>query len=393
MWRRIGYFDSISPQKKNSERMQTGVIGAGAMGSGIAQIAAQSGCEVWITDTRQEALDKSRASLTATLTTLCEKGKITEEEKTTTLSRLHFTQSMSDLKHCELVIEAIVEDLAIKQQVFRSIEEVVSETCVLATNTSSLSVTSIASACRVPERVLGLHFFNPAPLMPLVEIIPALQTRSGLADELRALMAGWKKVSVVCRDLPGFIVNRVARPYYSEALRILDEGAADMAAIDEAMRRIGFRMGPFELMDLIGHDVNYTVTETVFRSFYFDPRYRPSITQKRLVEAGWLGRKSGRGFYSYAKDTERAAPSMDEELLRSIANRILTMLINEAYDALYLGVASREDLDLAMIKGVNYPKGLISWGIEIGLNTIRERMDALYQKYREDRYRTSPGLY
>ena len=229
--------------------------------------------------------------------------------------------------------------------------------------------------------------------MPLVEIIPALQTRSGLADELRALTAGWKKVSVVCRDLPGFIVNRVARPYYSEALRILDEGAADMAAIDEAMRRIGFRMGPFELMDLIGHDVNYTVTETVFRSFYFDPRYRPSITQKRLVEAGWLGRKSGRGFYSYTKDTERAAPSMDEELLRSIANRILTMLINEAYDALYLGVASREDLDLAMIKGVNYPKGLISWGIEIGLNTIRERMDALYQKYREDRYRTSPGLY
>lgn len=363
------------------------------MGSGIAQIAAQSGCEVWITDTRQEALDKSQRSLTATLTTLCEKGKITEEDKSATLGRLHFTTSMSDLKHCELVIEAIVEDLAVKQQVFRSIEEVVSETCVLATNTSSLSVTSIASACRVPERVLGLHFFNPAPLMPLVEIIPALQTRSGLADELRALMAGWKKVSVVCRDLPGFIVNRVARPYYSEALRILDEGAADMAAIDEAMRRIGFRMGPFELMDLIGHDVNYTVTETVFRSFYFDPRYRPSITQKRLVEAGWLGRKSGRGFYSYAKDTERAAPSMDEELLRSIANRILTMLINEAYDALYLGVASREDLDLAMIKGVNYPKGLISWGIEIGLNTIRERMDALYQKYREDRYRTSPGLY
>lgn len=363
------------------------------MGSGIAQIAAQSGCEVWITDTRKEALDKSRASLTATLTTLSEKGKITEEEKTATLGRLHFTTSMSDLKHCELVIEAIVEDLAIKQQVFRSIEEVVSETCVLATNTSSLSVTSIASACRVPERVLGLHFFNPAPLMPLVEIIPALQTDAALPARMKTLMEEWKKSPVICRDLPGFIVNRIARPYYSEALRILDEGLADMATIDAALRGAGFRMGPFELMDLIGHDVNYTVTETVFRAFYFDPRYRPSLTQKRLVEAGWLGKKSGRGFYDYREGAVKPAPQDDPAKQQMIADRVITMLINEAYDALYMNVARVGDIEMAMMKGVNYPKGLISWGIEIGLNTIRERMDALYQKYREDRYRTSPGLY
>ncbi|MFN8699857.1 MAG: 3-hydroxyacyl-CoA dehydrogenase NAD-binding domain-containing protein, partial [Flavobacteriales bacterium] len=269
--------------------MQIGVIGAGAMGSGIAQIAAQSGHAVWVNDARQEALDKAQRGLTATLTTLCEKGKITEEEKSATLSRLNFTTSLGDLKECGLIIEAIVEDLAVKQSVFRSIEDVVSESCIIATNTSSLSVTSIASACRKPERVLGLHFFNPAPLMPLVEVIPALQTDAALPAQMKTLMEAWKKSPVICRDLPGFIVNRIARPYYSEALRILDEGLADMATIDAAMRGAGFRMGPFELMDLIGHDVNYTVTETVFHAFYFDPRYRPSLTQKRLVEAGWLG--------------------------------------------------------------------------------------------------------
>ncbi len=373
--------------------MQIGVIGAGAMGSGIAQIAAQSGHAVWVNDARQEALDKAQRGLTATLTTLCEKGKITEEEKSATISRLHFTTSLSDLKECGLIIEAIVEDLAVKQSVFRSIEDVVSEACIIATNTSSLSVTSIASACKKPERVLGLHFFNPAPLMPLVEVIPALQTDAALPAQMKTLMEAWKKSPVICRDLPGFIVNRIARPYYSEALRILDEGLADMATIDAAMRGAGFRMGPFELMDLIGHDVNYTVTETVFRAFYFDPRYRPSLTQKRLVEAGWLGKKSGRGFYDYREGAVKPKPQDDATKHQMIADRVITMLVNEAYDACYMNVAGADDIEMAMMKGVNYPKGLISWGIEIGLPVIRERMDALYQKYREDRYRTSPGLY
>jgi 3-hydroxybutyryl-CoA dehydrogenase len=187
-------------------------------------------------------------------------------------------------------------------------------------------------------------------------------------------------------------VNRVARPYYSEALRIYDEGIADMATIDQAMRDQGFRMGPFELMDMIGHDVNYTVTESVFTAMYFDPRFRPSITQKKLVEAGWLGKKSGRGFYNYAEGSTSPAPSDDANLKKSISDRILAMLINEAYDSAYLGVATAEDIELAMTKGVNYPKGLIAWGKEIGLSAVRERLTLLQSKYGEDRYRVSAGL-
>jgi 3-hydroxybutyryl-CoA dehydrogenase len=290
------------------------------------------------------------------------------------------------------VIEAIVENLDVKKSVFQSLEKLVSPDCILATNTSSLSVTAIAAACHKPERFIGIHFFNPAPLMPLVEIIPALQTNTELALSCADLMRQWGKVPVVCKDTPGFIVNRVARPYYSEALRIYDEGIADMATIDAAMRKVGFRMGPFELMDMIGHDVNYTVTESVFAAMYFDPRFRPSITQKKLVEANWLGRKTGRGFYNYAEGAERPNPSSDVELSTAISNRILAMLINEAYDAHYLGVASAEDIDLAMTKGVNYPKGLINWGKEIGLEIISDRLKSLQLQYGEDRYRVSTGI-
>jgi 3-hydroxybutyryl-CoA dehydrogenase len=228
--------------------------------------------------------------------------------------------------------------------------------------------------------------------MPLVEIIPALQTGEPLAKQCAELIASWGKVPVVCKDTPGFIVNRIARPYYSEALRIYDEGLADMATIDQAMRNLGFRMGPFELMDMIGHDVNYTVTESVFTAMYFDPRFRPSITQKKLVEAGWLGRKSGRGFYAYAEGTAQPVPSHDEALLRTVGSRILTMLINEAYDTVYYGIASAHDVDLAMTKGVNYPKGLIAWGREIGLTQIRTNLVQLHERYGEDRYRVSAGI-
>jgi 3-hydroxybutyryl-CoA dehydrogenase len=205
-------------------------------------------------------------------------------------------------------------------------------------------------------------------------------------------MRAWGKVPVVCKDTPGFIVNRVARPYYSEALRIHDEGLADMATIDQAMRNLGFRMGPFELMDMIGHDVNYTVTESVFTAMYFDPRYRPSITQKKLVEAGWLGKKSGRGFYNYAEGSIQPTPSSDSALLTRTGQRILAMLINEAYDTVYYGIASSESVDLAMTKGVNYPKGLIDWGKEIGLPAVREQLTLLQSMYGEDRYRVSAGL-
>jgi 3-hydroxybutyryl-CoA dehydrogenase len=372
--------------------MKIGVIGSGAMGSGIAQVAAQAGHAVVVYDQQKIALEKAELTLKSTLNKLTEKGKITADEANQIASRIEFCESLNSIAPSDLVIEAIVENLEVKKSLFQSIEKIVSESCILATNTSSLSVTAIAASCSKPERFIGIHFFNPAPLMPLVEIIPALQTDDKWAGICTELMIAWGKTPVICKDTPGFIVNRVARPFYSEALRIFDEGIADMATIDAAMREMGFRMGPFELMDMIGHDVNYTVTESVFNAMYFDPRYRPSLTQKKLVEAAWFGRKSGRGFYQYAEGVAAPVPSNDPALLNRISQRILAMLINEAYDAVYYRVASADSIDLAMTKGVNYPKGLVAWGRELGLDHVRSIMLGLYETYREDRYRLSAGL-
>ncbi len=369
-----------------------GIIGAGAMGSGIAQVAAQCGHQVIISDARQEALDQSKSALQTTMVKLVEKGKVTLEEATAIRSRITYNTSLAAFKPCGLVIEAIVENLEVKKKVIAEVESIVSDACVIASNTSSLSITAIAAACKKAERVIGIHFFNPAPLMPLVEIIPALQSDMGLMDDAKQLITSWKKTTVIAKDTPGFIVNRVARPFYGEALRIYEEGLADFATIDAAMRDLGFKMGPFELMDLIGNDVNYAVTESVFAAFYFDPRYKPSITQKRNVEAGWFGKKTERGFYNYTEGAAMPTPSNDAQLRSDIGKRILAMLINEAYEALHLNIASAEDLDIAMTKGVNYPKGLIAWGEEIGLANCADRMGSLYLTYQEDRYRCSLGL-
>lgn len=364
-----------------------GVVGAGSMGSGIAQVAATAGHKTLLFDSNGEVLKRAKKNHQDIFKKLQEKGKLTSDDVNRISGNLTYCSSLSDLKGSSLVIEAIVENLSVKQTLFADLEKIVSADSVLASNTSSLSITSIASSCKDPGRVVGVHFFNPAPLMPLVEIVAGNSTKSGLPGLLKELLLSWKKVPVLTGDTPGFIVNRVARPFYGEALRIYEEGIADFATIDEAMRRIGFRMGPFELMDLIGNDINYEVTRTVWEQFFFDPRYKPSFTQRSMVASGRLGKKTGKGYYDYSEAIP--SPSKDENLLKGISDRILCMLINEAADALYLKVASAEDIDLAMTKGVNYPKGLLKWADELGSQVVLSRLESLYNTYCEDRYRPS----
>lgn len=373
--------------------MKVGIIGSGTMGSGIAQVAATAGCKVKLFDTKSEALDKAKAALEKIMNRLIEKGRIDENEKNRIQGNISYVHELKDLADSDLTIEAIIENLEIKKKVFAELESYVGDDCIIATNTSSLSVASIASSLQKPERCIGIHFFNPAPLMKLVEVVPAIQTSEAVTDKSVATIKDWGKVVAVAKDTPGFIVNRVARPFYSESLRIYEEGIADFATIDWSLKTLGgFRMGPFELMDFIGNDVNYTVTETVFTAFYFDPRYKPSFTQKRLSEAGYLGRKSGRGYYNYAEGIDKPAATEDTGLGQQILDRVLVMLINEAADALFLNIASAEDIDNAMTKGVNYPKGLLSWADEKGIHWCVETLDGLYDEYHEDRYRCSPLL-
>jgi 3-hydroxybutyryl-CoA dehydrogenase len=367
------------------------IIGSGTMGSGIAQVAATAGCEVKIYDTNLDALAKSKSNLENTLSKLVEKTKIDESEKSRIANNISYAHTLGELSHSDLVIEAIIENMEIKRKLFSELENYVSPETILASNTSSLSIASIAASCQKPERVIGIHFFNPAPLMQLVEVIPAVQTSAVVLEKTIKTISDWKKTVAVAKDTPGFIVNRVARPFYSESLRIYEEGVADFATIDWSLKTIGsFRMGPFELMDFIGHDVNYVVTETVFTAFYFDPKFKPSFTQKRLLEAGFLGRKSGRGFYDYTKELPKATE--DLALAKSVFERVIVILINEAADTLFLNIASTQDIDNAMTKGVNYPKGLLAWADELGIQWCVNKIDELYNEYHEDRYRCSPIL-
>lgn len=373
--------------------MKIGILGSGAMGSGIAQIAATAGYETVIYDNNQGALEKAHKNLQGVLQKLAEKGKMTLTDAENILGRIYFAKEMTAFADCSMVIEAIVEDLAVKQVVFQELENIVATDAILATNTSSLSVASIAAICKHADRVIGIHFFNPVPLMALVEIIPAVQTEAKTTEKAVAFVQKVGKKGVITKDTPGFIVNRVARPYYGEAIRIMEEGIADCATIDNAMTTLGgFRMGPFALMDFIGMDVNYRVTESVWTQFFFEPRFKPSLSQKRLFEAGFYGKKSGRGFYNYAENAVQPTPNTDEKLNQTIFNRILAMLINEAADAVLYGIGTAADIDLAMTKGVNYPKGLLQWADEIGLEDIVYQLDNLYDEYREDRYRCSALL-
>ncbi len=377
----------------SEDKLVIGVIGSGTMGAGIVQVAATSGHRVLLHDNNKEALSFAMDGIEKILNRLVEKERMQESEAKDAFARIHPIEEITDFHECGLIIEAIVENLEVKQNLFSNLEDIVEDDCIMATNTSSLSITSIAASCQLSERVVGIHFFNPAPLMPLVEIIPAIQTSPEVLGNSKNLIDSWGKTTVVAKDTPGFIVNRVARPFYGEALRIYDEGMADIPTIDWAMKELGgFRMGPFTLMDYIGNDINYAVTETVFKEFFYDPRYKPSFTQKRMVEAQRLGKKSGKGYYDYNDDAEQPEAIKDETLGKQILNRVVSMLINEAVDALFLKIATKEDLDLAMTKGVNYPKGLLKWADEIGLDNVLSRLEALYEEYGEDRYRPSPLL-
>jgi 3-hydroxybutyryl-CoA dehydrogenase len=485
------------------------VVGSGAMGAGIAQIAAAAGHAVKLYDTRPEAVDKAIADIRKTFGMLAEKGRMKPDEAEAAGARLQAAGALGELADAKLIVEAIVENLDVKRQLFADLEKVVAEDCILATNTSSISVTALAAKLTRPGRFVGMHFFNPVPLMALVEVISGLATDAQVAARIFDTALAWGKSPVHAKSTPGFIVNRVARPYYAEALRLLNEQASDAATIDAVMREAGgFRMGPFELMDLIGHDVNFAVTQSVFNAYFNDPRFMPSLVQQELVNAGFFGRKSGRGFYRYDDAskpdpaTEDAAPkpgrvtisgrspvldaivarataagvvvaqadgaSDDDALIqcdnavlyltdgrgatqraaeqgipnlvlldlaldyskatrlavtaaeqcdlhayRSVVGflqsagytvsrlndvpgmavmRTVSMLANEAADAVNQGVCDAAGADVAMQKGVNYPRGPLAWADSIGLTYVTRVLANLARVYGEDRYRVSPLL-
>ncbi|MGO0790146.1 3-hydroxyacyl-CoA dehydrogenase [Herbaspirillum seropedicae] len=483
------------------------VIGSGTMGAGIAQVAAVAGHPVLLYDSREGAAGKAIGAICTNLDKLVSKDKLTPALAQAASQRISVAQSLEELHQADLVIEAIVEQLAAKHELFGKLEAIVSTRCILATNTSSLSITQIAAGLQHPERVVGMHFFNPVPMMALVEIISGLASDAALAQCLHDTALAWGKTPVMARSTPGFIVNRLARPYYAEGLRMLHEGGAQPATIDAVMREAGgFRMGPFELMDLIGHDVNFAVTQSVFHAYFNDPRFTPSLIQQELVHAGYLGRKSGRGFYRYGEaagaprpETERdypkptatpqlygdhplvemihtrypgqvqRHPARPDQLLMKVnaaclcitdgrsatlrawehqepdlvlvdlaldyadatrlalakadqcrpqryaevagvlqacgldlspmqdvpgmmVMRTVCMLVNEAADAVNQGVCNAADADMAMRKGVNYPRGPLAWANEIGIDTVNQVLHHLCATYGEDRYRISPLL-
>ncbi|HET8595532.1 MAG TPA: FAD-dependent oxidoreductase [Intrasporangium sp.] len=378
------------------------VIGAGTMGAGIAQVAAAAGHDVVLVDAAPGAAEAAIRGIAAALSRQVDKGRMTERDSAAVLARIRPAAAIADLPECALVVEAVPEDLELKQRLLGDVAATQPPTTILATNTSSLDITAIAEPVPDPERVLGLHFFNPPPLMRLVEVVHGRETAAAYLAHAAALMSDWGKTPVSCASTPGFIVNRVARPFYGEPQRVVEEGLADPATVDWVFREQGgFRMGPFELTDLIGQDVNYAVGASVWEQTGRDPRYTPTQFQRTLVEAGRLGRKSGRGVFTYDAQRGAMVPAPDlglAERLRSgpietdPLGRTLAMLVNEAVDLVHRGEASAADVDTAMRLGVNYPRGPIEWGRMIGFDVVAEQLAALDQAFPGGRYRPSPAL-
>lgn len=380
-----------------------GVLGAGTMGAGIAQVAATAGVEVLLHDPLPGAVDRARDRIAGFLARRVEKQELAPADRDGALARIRREPTLENLATAELVVEAIPEDLELKRHAFQLLDAAARAETLLATNTSSLSVGRIASAAARPERVLGMHFFNPVPLMALVEVIPGPMTAAAAVDRVQAVARQLGKEPVVAADTPGFIVNRVARPFYLEAMRIVGEGAAGVADVDAAMRRIGFRMGPFELVDAIGLDVNFAVSQSVYAQSFYEPRYRPHPMQRTLVEAGRLGRKTGGGFYDYGADGVRGGvwtgverrpegPRVDQMGAEQIGARVLATIVNEAASAVADGVATPVAIDTAMRLGTNYPSGPLEWGERIGLDHVLHTLDALNGAVPDGRYRAVPLL-
>ncbi len=366
-----------------------GVVGSGTMGAGIAESAALAGMSVVMVDVSADALARGRGIIEKDLDRRVKKGRISEDERGEILGRISATVSLGDLAGTPLVVEAVVESLDLKRKIFADLEGVVDEGAILASNTSSLSVAGIAAGTEHPERVVGMHFFNPVPAMKLVEVVTGPSTAPEAVRMARETAEGLGKTPILVSDTPGFVVNRVARPFYLEALRIVEAGGKP-ARVDAALREAGFRMGPLELADLIGMDINLAVSESLFERYYYAPRFRPSHLQRSMVEAGTLGRKSGRGFYEYGSEVQDEAEDGGEQA-EDVALRVVSCIVNEAFLTLSEGVASAEDIDRAMKLGANYPKGPFEWAEEIGADGIVRKLDALRKAY-GDAYLAAPLL-
>jgi 3-hydroxybutyryl-CoA dehydrogenase len=364
------------------------VVGAGTMGAGIAESAALAELSVVMVDVREEALSLGLKTIENDLDRRVKKGRIQHEERRAAIGHVSTTTSLKASADSPVVIEAVVEDMSVKARVFGELEKVVAKDAVLATNTSSLSVAGIAAATEHPERVIGMHFFNPVPAMRLVEVVTAPSTNPSAVSKIEEIAERLGKTPIRVSDTPGFVVNRVARPFYLEALRLVEAGA-EPGQIDAAMRGEGFRMGPLQLADLIGNDVNLTVSESLFERYYYHPRFRPSYLQRSMVEGGLLGKKSGRGFYDYS--AEKTGEDNDSEPSEDVVLRVISCIVNEAFLALSEGVATAEDIDRAMKLGANYPRGPFEWEKEIGAKNIVETLDSLRANY-GDAYLAAPVL-